>query len=240
MTLIIGGVAFVSFVEKAQAPSRQPNRQQSSISSNKKPLQTPKQTTKQTPSSQKKGTSKLPRKVSGQLSNASDSVSVTSSIKDQDHLDDFIDSEGDAISVNSDTVAHGARDVSSRNSQQDAFSLDGDIVPCDSDEIDGSTTVVLASSPLEVPCRAMPPDILSETPYLIKHSIGIQVEDASNLKTIQDLKEKAQHLNELLKQRMDLCCQLQNQIDDNSDDFVAASVMILTVVRKVRIHVRLM
>lgn len=103
-----------------------------------------------------------------------------------------------------------------------------------SDENDGSTTMVFASSPLEVPCRTMPPDILSETPYLIKHSVGIQVEDVSHLKAIEDVKEKAQRLGELLKQRTELCGQLQDQIDCNSNDFVAASLLILTTVRKVR------
>lgn len=218
--------------EKTQAPSKAVNRQPASASSNKKPLQVVKQRSKQTPASQKQGSSKLPKKISGQLSNASDSVSVASSIRDQDHLDDFIDSEGDTVSVHSDTFSHSARDFSSRNSQQDNFSLEGDTALHNLDENDGSTTMVLASSPLEVPCRTMPPDILSETPYLIKHSVGIQVEDTSHLKAIEDVKEKAQHLSELLKHRTDLCSQLKDQIDNNSNDFVAASLLILTTSRK--------
>lgn len=215
------------------APSREANSQPSSISSNKKPSQVSKQTAKQTPSNQKQGTSKLPRKVSAQLSNASDSVSsVTSSIKDR--LDDLLDSEVETVSVSSETLDHDGRVFSHRHLQQDNLSLNGDTFPCDSDEIDALKSMV-ANSPVELPCRIMPPDILSETPYLSKHSVGIQVEDDSNLKAIQDLKDKGRHLHELLKQRTELCWQLQNQIDDNSIDFVAASIMTLAVVRKVRI-----
>ena len=189
------------------------------------------QAVKQTPSSQKQGTSKLPRKVSSQLSNASDSVSVTSSIKDQDLLED-LDSELDAVSAHSEASDSDTRVFSNRHSQQDNLSLNGDI-PFDYDETDASKSMV-ANSPVDVPCRIMPPDILSETPYLSKHSVGIQVEDDSHLKAIRDLREKGHHLHELIKQRTELCWQLQNQIDDNSVDFVAASVTILAVARKVR------
>lgn len=194
-------------------------------------MQAVKQTPKQTPSSQKQGTSKLPRKVSSQHSNASDSVSVTSSIKDQDLLED-LDSEVDGLSARSEASDHDARVFPNRPSQQDNISLNGDI-PFDSDETDASKSMV-ADSPVDVPCRIMPPDLLSETPYLSKHSVGIQVEDDSHLKAIRDLKEKGKHLHELIKQKTELCWQLQNQIDDNGVDFVAASVMILAVVRKVR------
>lgn len=219
------------FAAKASIPSKEANSKPSSISSDKRPLQAVKQTPKQTTSSQKQGTSKLPRKVSSQLSSASDSVSVTSSIKDQDLLED-LDSEIDAISARSEGSDHDAKGL--RYSQQDNLSLNGDI-PFDSDETDASKSMV-AGSPLDVLCRTMPPDILSETPYLSKHSVATHVEDNSHLKTIRDLKEKGQHLHELIKQRTELCWQLQNQIDDNSADFVAASVMILAVVRKVRMN----
>lgn len=190
-----------------------------------------KQTPKRTPSSQKQGSSKLPRKVSSQLSSASDSISVTSSIKDQELLED-LDSEIDAISARSEASDHYAKGL--RYSQQDNLSLNGDI-PFDSDETDASKSMV-ADSPVDILCRTMPPDILSETPYLSKHSVGTQVEDDSHLKTIRDLKEKGLHLHELIKQRTELCWHLQNQIDDNSADFVAASVMILAVVQKVRMN----
>ena len=195
-----------------------------------------KPTPKQSPTSQKQGTSKLPRKVSAQPSNASDSVSVTSSIKDQDLLDDLVDSEADAVSTRSENVDHDAIIFSNRQLQQDNPSLNGDI-PFDSDEIDAAKSMV-AGSPFDVPCRVMPPDILNETPYLSQHSVGIQVEDDSNLEAIKDLKEKGQNLHELIKQRTELCWQLQNQIDDNNVDFVAASVMVLAVVHKVRISQR--
>lgn len=214
-------------------PSKEANNQPSSISSNKKPSQGVKQTPKRSPTSQKQGTSKLPRKVSAQPSNASDSVSVTSSIKDQDLLDDLVDSEADAASTRSESVDHDAIVFSNRHLQQDNPSLNGDI-PFDSDEIDAAKSMV-AGSPFDVPYRIMPPDILNETPYLSRHSVGIQVEDDSNLKAIKDLKEKGQNLHELIKQRTELCWQLQNQIDDNNVDFVAASVMVLAVVHKVRI-----
>ena len=220
------------FAAKVAIPSKEANKQPSSISSNKKPLQGVKQTPKQTPSSQKQGTSKLPRKVSGQPSNASDSVSVTSSTKEQDLLDDLLDSEADTVSTRSESVDHDAVVFSNRHLQQDNPSLNGDI-PFDSDETDASKSMV-AGSPFDVPCRIMPPDILNETPYLSQHSVGIQVEDDSDLKAIRDLKEKGQNLHELIKQRTELCWQLQNQIDDNNVDFVAASVMILAVVHKVR------
>ena len=157
------------------------------------------------PSSYKQGTSKLPRKVSAQLSNASDSISVTSSVKDQDNLEDLHDSEIDAVSVSTETSDHDGRVSSHGYFQQD--------------EVDSK-----AYSPIETPCRAMPPDILNETPYLIKHSVGIQVDDDSDL----------EHLKELVKQSTDLCWQLQKQIDEDSADFVAASVMILSLSRKVR------
>lgn len=224
------------FAAKVAIPSKEANSQPSSVSSNKKPLQgvrqTPKQTPKQTPSSQKQATSKLPRKVSAQPSSASDSVSVTSSTKDQDLLDDLLDPEADGVSARSESVDLDAVVLSNRHLQQDNPSLNGDI-PFDSDETDASKLMV-AGSPFDVPCRIMPPDILSETPYLSQHSVGIQVEDDSNLKAIKDLKEKGKNLRELIKQRTELCWQLQNQIDDNNVDFVAASVMILAVVRKVR------
>ncbi|KAL9973046.1 hypothetical protein ACROYT_G019453 [Oculina patagonica] len=214
---------------KVSVPSKEANSKPSSISSNKKPVQAVKQTLKQTPSSQKQGTSKLPRKVSSQHSNASDSVSVTSSVKDQELLED-LDSEVDALSARSEASDHDARVFPNRHLQQDNISLNGDI-PFDSDETDASKPMV-ADSPVDVPCRIMPPDLLSETPYLSKHSVGIQVEDDSHLIAIRDLKEKGKHLHELIKQKTELCWQLQNQIDDNSVDFVAASVMILSVVRK--------
>ena len=213
-------------------PSKEANNQPSSVSSNKKPSQTVKQTPKQTPSSQKQGTSKLPRKVSAQPSNASDSISVTSSTKDQDLLDDLLDSEAEVVSACSEPVNHDAIGFSNRHFQQDNPSLNGDI-PFDSDEIDAAKSMI-AGSPFDVPCRIMPPDILNETPYLSQHSVGIQVEDDSNLKAIKDLKEKGQNLHDLIKQRTELCWQLQNQIDDNNVDFVAASVMILAVVHRVR------
>jgi len=222
------------FAAKVGIPSKEANNQPSSVSSKKKPSQavkqTSKQTPKQTPSSQKQGTSKLPRKVSSQPSNASDSISVTSSTKDQDLLDDLVDSEADTVSTRSESVDHDTIGFSSR--QQDNRSLNGDI-PFDSDEIDAAKSMV-AGSPFDVPCRIMPPDILNETPYLSQHSVGIQVEDDSNLKAIKDLKEKGQHLHELIKQRTELCWQLQNQIDDDNVDFVAASLMILAVVHKVK------
>lgn len=218
------------FAAKVTIPSKETNKQPSSISSNKKPLVGVKQTPKQT-SSQKQGTSKLPRKVSAQPSNASDSVSVTSSTKDQD-LDDLLDSEADTVSARSESVGHDAIVFSNRHLQQDNPSLNGDI-PFDSDETDASKSMV-AGSPFDVPCRIMPPDILNETPYLSQHSVGIQVEDDGNLKAIKDLMEKGQNLHELIKQRTELCWQLQNQIDDNNIDFVAASLMILSVVHKVR------
>lgn len=173
-----------------------------------------KQNAKPTPSTQKQGTSKLPRKVSAQLSNASDSASVTSSVKDQDNLEDLHDTEIDTVSVSTETSEQDGRALSQGHLQQD--------------EIDAKVI-----SPVEGPCMIMPPDILSETPYLSKHSVGIQVEDDSDLKTIQVLKEKGRHLHELVKQRTDLCWQLQDQIDEDSADFVAASVMILSVVHKV-------
>ena len=213
-------------------PSKEANNQPSSVSSNKKPSQTVKQTPKQTPSSQKQGTSKLPRKVSAQPSNASDSISVTSSTKDQDLLDDLLDSEVEVVSARSEPVNHDAIGFSNRYFQQDNPSLNGDI-PFDSDEIDAAKSMI-AGSPFDVPCRIMPPDILNETPYLSQHSVGIQVEDDSNLKAIKDLREKGQNLHDLIKQRTELCWQLQNQIDDNNVDFVAASVMILAVVHRVR------
>lgn len=174
-----------------------------------------KQNAKQMPSSCKQGTSKLPRKVSAQLSNASDSISVTSSVKDQDNLEDLHDSEIDAVSVSTETSDHDGRVSSHGYFQQD--------------EVDSK-----AYSPIETPCRAMPPDILNETPYLIKHSVSIQVDDDSDLKTVQVLKDKGEHLKELVKQSTDLCWQLQKQIDEDSADFVAASVMILSLARKVR------
>ena len=187
------------------------------ISSNKKPAsQTGKQITKQPPSNQRPGSSKLPRKLSAAPSNASDSASVTSSLKDQDNLDDLHDADIDTVSVSTDTSDRDTRSLSYGHFQQD--------------EADGKV-----QSPIEVPSfRIMPPDILSETPYLSKHSIGIQVEDDSDSKTIQALKEKGRHLHELVKQRTELCWQLQDQIDEDSLDFVSASVMILSVVHKVR------
>ena len=187
------------------------------ISSNKKPAsQTGKQTAKQPPPSQRPGSSKLPKKLSAAPSNASDSASVTSSIKDQDNLDDLHDADIDTVSVSTDTSDHDTRLPSYGHLQQD--------------ETDGK-----GESPIEIPsCRIMPPDILSETPCLSKHSIGIQVEDDSDSKTIQALKEKGQHLHELVKQRTELCWQLQDQIDEDSLDFISASVMILSVVHKVR------
>ena len=215
-------------------PSKEANNQPSSISSSKKPSQAVKQTPKQSPSSQKQGTSKLPRKVSAQPSNASDSISVTSSTKDQDLLEDLLDSEADTVSVRSESVDQDAIVFSNRHLQQDNPSLNGDI-PFDSEEIDAAKSTV-AGTPFDVPCRIMPPDILNETPYLSQHSVGIQVEDDSSLKAIKDLKEKGQHLHELIKQRTELCWQLQNQIDDDNVDFVAASVMILAVVHKVRMQ----
>ena len=218
------------FVAKVTIPSKEANKQPSLISSKKKPLVGVKQTPKQT-SSQKQGTSKLPRKVSAQPSNASDSVSVTSSTKDQD-LDDLLDSEADTGLARSESLGHDAIVFSNRHLQQDNPSLNGDI-PFDSDETDASKSMV-AGSPFDVPCRIMPPDILNETPYLSQHSVGIQVEDDGNLKAMKDLMEKGQNLHELIKQRTELCWQLQNQIDDNNIDFVAASLMILSVVHKVR------
>ena len=190
--------------------------------SNKKPAaQTWKQITKQPPSNQRPGSSKLPRKLSAAPSNASDSASVASSLKDQDNLDDLHDADIDTVSVSTDTSDRDARLPSYGHFQQD--------------EADGKV-----ESPIEVPsCRIMPPDILSETPYLSKHSIGIQVEDDSDSKTIQALKEKGRHLHELVKQRTELCWQLQDQIDEDSLDFVSASVMILSVVHKVRGNVLL-
>lgn len=158
----------------------------------------------------------MPKKLSAAPSNASDSASVTSSIKDQDNFDDLHDADIDTVSVSTDTSDHDTRLPSYRHLQQD--------------ETDGK-----GESPIEVPsCRIMPPDILSETPYLSKHSIGIQVEDDSDSKTIQALKEKGRHLHELVKQRTELCWQLQDQIDEDSLDFISASVMILSVVHKVR------
>lgn len=158
----------------------------------------------------------MPRKLSAAPSSASDSASVTSSVKDQDNLDDLHDADIDTVSVSTDTSDHDTRLPSYGHFQQD--------------EADGKV-----ESPIEVPsCRIMPPDILSETPYLSKHSIGIQVEDDSDSKTIQALKEKGRHLHELVKQRTELYWQLQDQIDEDSLDFVSASVMILSVVHKVR------
>lgn len=187
----------------AKGPSAKDTKKQpTSVSVTKKPVQPVKQTAKQV-------TCKLPRKVSGQLSNASDSASVTSSIKDQDNLEDIHDPEIDAVSVRTEASDHDRRVL-----QQD--------------EIDAKV-----SSPIGQPCRIMPPDILSETPYLSKHSVGVQVEDDSDLKTIQILKENGHHLRELVKQRTDLCWELQNQIDEDTIDFVAASVMILSLVHKV-------
>ena len=186
--------------------------------STKKAVQPVKQNAKQAPSMYKQGSSKLPRKVSAQLSNASDSASVTSSVKDQDNLEDLHDSEIDAVSVSSEVSDRGGRVASHGHFQQD--------------EIDAKVI-----SPIEAPCRVMPPDILSETPYLnkqsSKQSIGVQVEDDSDLKTIQGLNEKTWHLHELVKQRTGLCWQLQDQIDEDSSDVVAASVVILSVAHKV-------
>lgn len=182
--------------------------------STKKAVQPVKQNAKQAPSMYKEGSSKLPRKVSAQLSNASDSASVTSSVKDQDNLEDLHDSEIDAVFVST-----GASDRDGRVASHGHFQQD---------EIDAKVI-----SPIEAPCRVMPPDILSETPYLSKHSIGVQVENDSDLKVIQGLNEKTWHLHELVKQRTDLCWQLQDQIDEDSSGFVAASVVILSAGHKV-------
>ena len=202
------------FLFSAKGPPVKETKTQPSAVSTKKSVQPVKQNAKQMPSNHKQGTSKLPRKVSAQLSNASDSVSVTSSVRDQDNLEDLHDSEIDALSVSTETSDHDGRVQSHGYFQQD--------------EVDSK-----GYSPLEMPYRVMPPDILSETPYLSKLSVGIQVGDDSDLKTVQGLKDKGEHLNELLKQQMDLCWQLQKQIDEDSVDFVAASVMILSVTHKV-------
>lgn len=159
--------------------------------------------------------------MSAQLSNASDSASVTSSVKDQldDNLEDFRDTESNSGSVSPDKPG-----LSKRVSSEAHFPQD---------EVDARV-----SSPFEMSSRIMPPDLLSQTPYLSKHSIGIQVDnddvDGDDSKTILSLKEKVQHLDEILKQRTDLCGQLQNQLDKDSKDFITVSIMILSVVSEVR------
>ena len=156
--------------------------------------------------------------MSAQLSNASDSASVTSSVKDQldDNLEDFRDTES-----NSGSMSPVKPDLSKRVSSEAHFAQD--------------ETDARVSSPFEMSCRIMPPDLLSQTPYLSKHSIGIQVDDDSDdSKTTLSLKEKVQHLNEILKQRTDLCGRLQNQLDKDSKDFISVSIMILSVVSEVR------
>ena len=156
--------------------------------------------------------------MSAQLSNASDSASVTSSVKDQldDNLEDFRDTES-----NSGSMSPVKPDLSKRVSSEVHFAQD--------------ETDARVSSPFEMSCRIMPPDLLSQTPYLSKHSIGIQVDDDSDdSKTTLSLKEKVQHLNEILKQRTDLCGRLQNQLDKDSKDFISVSIMILSVVSEVR------
>ena len=153
--------------------------------------------------------------MSAQLSNASDSASVTSSVKDQLE-DDIHDDEITSPSKAPEKSALNQGIVSDISSRQE--------------DIDSQV-----SSPFEAPCRMMPPDLLSQTPYLIKQSIGVQVDSDSDSKTMQTLSEKVQHLHDLVKQRTDLCGQLQNQLDKSIMDFVTASVVILSAVSKVSV-----
>ncbi|XP_074619535.1 uncharacterized protein LOC141878474 [Acropora palmata] len=200
-------------------PVKDSRSQPSSISTKKIP-QVAKQNVKNHPTNVKQGSSKLPRKVSAQLSNASDSASVTSSVKDQldDNLEDFRDTES-----NSGSMSPVKPDLSKRVSSEVHFAQD--------------ETDARVSSPFEMSCRIMPPDLLSQTPYLSKHSIGIQVDDDSDdSKTTLSLKEKVQHLNEILKQRTDLCGRLQNQLDKDSKDFISVSIMILSVVSEMQVN----
>ncbi|XP_067040730.1 microtubule-associated tumor suppressor 1-like isoform X2 [Acropora muricata] len=200
-------------------PVKDSRSQPSSISTKKIP-QVAKQNVKNHPTNIKQGTSKLPRKMSAQLSNASDSASVTSSVKDQldDNLEDFRDTES-----NSGSMSPVKPDLSKRVSSEVHFAQD--------------ETDARVSSPFEMSCRIMPPDLLSQTPYLSKHSIGIQVDDDSDdSKTTLSLKEKVQHLNEILKQRTDFCGRLQNQLDKDSKDFISVSIMILSVVSEMQVN----
>ncbi|XP_068701652.1 microtubule-associated tumor suppressor 1 homolog isoform X2 [Montipora foliosa] len=200
----------------AKAPPLKDSKFQHSSASTKRVAQPAKKNVKEAPASVRHGASKLPRKVSGQLSNASDSASVTSSIKDQLE-DDIHDDEITSPSKAPEKSALNQGIVSDISSRQE--------------DID-----VQVSSPFEAPCRMMPPDLLSQTPYLIKQSIGVQVDSDSDSKTMQTLSEKVQHLHDLVKQRTDLCGQLQNQLDKSTMDVVTASVVILAAVSKMQMN----
>lgn len=77
------------------------------------------------------------------------------------------------------------------------------------------------------------PDILSETPEVNKHSVGVQIEDEEGKRALQELQSKAKDLEMLLRQQKDYCHSLEESVKEMDMDCIAAAIVMNVLGRKV-------
>ena len=226
-------IIMILFTITAKGQPAKGTKAHPSSTSSRPASQTLKHHARQSSSSQKHSPSKLPRKVSVN-STASDTVSVASSNKDADHVEELDDRDQALISTGTSEQDGGI--TLPRHLQQGSHKLSGaTMVPKSSQMAADQEPQEDIMYTIEMLPRTLPlaPDILSETPCLSRHSVGTQVEDEGHLGKIQDLREKEMHVHHLIKEHTDLLHQLQKKTRNNDVGILAASLVIFSVVRKV-------